>query len=99
MGTIIIYRITIIPYTLDKVANFMKLRIVEDWLTKLGVNWPVMLKYYLCFFQLIQYVLHIAEWIIIMQDIRSHYCKIKNSTSTLNGLMGVMNQSRHSSHN
>ncbi len=33
VGYIIIYRTTIIPNTLDKEANYMEFRIVEDWLT------------------------------------------------------------------
>ena len=37
-------------------------------------------------------MLYIAERFIIMQDILSQHCKIKNSSSTLNDLWGVMNQ-------
>ena len=33
MGNILVYRTTIIPNTLNKVANCIKLRIVKDWLT------------------------------------------------------------------
>ena len=33
MGSIIVYRTTIIPNTLDKVANCMELRVVKGWST------------------------------------------------------------------
>ena len=33
MGSIVVYRTTIIPNTLDKVANCMEFRVVKDWLT------------------------------------------------------------------
>ena len=32
MGSIVVYRTTIIPNTLDKVANCMELKVVKDWL-------------------------------------------------------------------
>ena len=33
MGSIVVYRTTIIPNTLDKVANCMELRVVKGWST------------------------------------------------------------------
>ena len=32
MGSIVVYHTTIIPNTLDKVANCMELKIFKDWL-------------------------------------------------------------------
>ena len=50
MGSIIVYCTTIILNILNKVADCMELRVVEDWLRQLGVNKLVLLKYYFCFF-------------------------------------------------
>ena len=33
MGSIVVYRTTIIPNTLNKVADCMKFRVVQGWLT------------------------------------------------------------------
>ena len=44
MSNIVVYRTTIIPNTLNKVANCIEVRVVKGWSTYLGVDWPVMLQ-------------------------------------------------------
>ena len=50
MGSIVVNCITIIPNTLNKMANCIELRVVKSWLTKFGDNWPAMFKCYLYIF-------------------------------------------------
>ena len=50
IGSIVVYRTTIISNILNKVANCIEFKIVKGWLTYLGVDWPVILKFYLYFF-------------------------------------------------
>lgn len=76
MDSIIVYYTIIILSILNKVGNYIELRVVKDWLIKLKVDRLVLLKCYFCFFKPIQYMLYIMECFYIMQDILSQYCKI-----------------------
>ena len=46
----------------------------------------MLLKCYFCFFQLIQYMIYIAEHFVVMQEIPSKHYKIEKSLSKLNSL-------------
>ena len=90
--SIVIYHTTIIPNTLNKVANCVELKVVKDWSIKLEVDWPVVLKYYLYIFQSIQYILYIAKHFVIMRDILNQHYRIENCSSILNELWDIINQ-------
>lgn len=46
IGSIVVYCTTIIPNTLNKVVDYIKLRIGKCWSTKLEVDKPVLFKCY-----------------------------------------------------
>lgn len=50
ISSIVIYCTIIIPNIPNKIVNCREFSIVKYWLIQLGVNRPVLLKYYLCLF-------------------------------------------------
>lgn len=66
INSIVVYYITIISNILNKIAIFIKLEIVKDWLTQIGVNRLMLLKYYLSFIYSIQSVVYIIKYFIVM---------------------------------